>query len=353
MNIGKVSMSPRFCLMITGLILFAIVAISGCFSPALPDSAVPPTTALTTVRVSYLPTISYGPLFIAKEEGYFARQGITVEFEKFQGGSVALPSLINGDIAVSSGTVNPSIINAISQGAHIRVVADKGRNSPGYSCNASGLMVRRDLSESGALTKLSDLKGKKIVVPSGEDYTLARILQSGNLTADDIEIVILDFPSSVVALQNGAIDAAVLTEPFVTKAMDSKVAVMLLPTEVYTPDFPHPLLYGSAFLDKDPELGRRFMVAYLEGARQYNLGKTERNLEILSNYTHIDRDLLQRTCWMPVAMDGYQPRQPFRDQIDWEYANKKIARIPDDDQIFDTSFIDYANGVLANTSEAR
>mgnify|MGYP001366548295 CR=1 FL=1 len=345
-------MSSPCCLIFTGLILLAFVSVPACISPAPSGSAVTPATALTTVKVSYLPTISYGPLMIAREEGYFARQGIDVEFEKFQGSSLALPSLINGDIAVASGTVNPSLINAIAKGAHVRIVADKGRNAPGYSCNASGLMVRQDLYESGTLTTISDLKGKKVVVPSGEDYTLARILQRGNLTADDIELVVLDFPSAVVALQNGAIDAAVLSEPYVTKAMDSRAAVMLLPTEVYTPDNPHPILYGPAFLDKDPELGRRFMVAYLEGARQYNLGKTERNVEIISNYTKIDRELLQRTCWMPISSDGSQPRQPFRDQIDWEYAKGQISVNPEDDQIFDTSFIDYANGVLANTSRA-
>jgi NitT/TauT family transport system substrate-binding protein len=344
-------MSSKCCLIITGLILLAIVTVPACISPAPPATAVPPPTALTTVRVSYLPTISYGPIFIAREEGYFARQGINVEFEKFQGGSVALPSLINGDIAVTSGNVEPSIINAITKGAHVRIVADKGRNSPG-SCNASGLMVRRDLYESGALTRIADLKGKKIMVPGGSDYTLYRILQRGNLTSDDIDIVVLDFPSAFTALQNGALDAAILSEPYITDAVDSRAAVMLFPTEVYTPDLPHPLYYGPAFLDRDPELGRRFMVAYLEGARQYNLGKTERNIEILSNYTHIDRDLLQRTCWMPVAADGYQPRQPFREQIDWLYANNQISLRPDDDQIFDTSYIDYANSVLANTTDA-
>lgn len=345
-------MSSKCCLIITGLILFALVTVPACISPAPPATAVPPPTALTTVRVSYLPTISYGPIFIAQEEGYFARQGINVEFEKFPGGSVALPSLINGDIAVTSGNVEPSIINAIAKGAHVRIVADKGRNTPGYSCNASGLMVRRDLYESGALTRISDLKGKKIMTPGGDDYTLHRILQRGNLTSDDIDIVVLDFPSAFAALQNGALDAAILSEPYITEALESNSAVMLLPTEVYTPDLPHPLYYGPAFLDKDPELGRRFMVAYLEGARQYNLGKTERNIGILSNYTHIDRNLLQRTCWMPVAADGYLPRQPFRDQIDWLYADKQISIRPDDDQIFDTSYIDYANGVLANTSNA-
>lgn len=346
-------MSSKCCLIITGLILLALAAIPACVSPAPQTSAVPPTTALTTVKVSYVPTISYGPLMIADAEGYFARQGIVVDFEKYPGDSAALPALINGDIAVSSATVKPSIINAIAKGAHIRIVADKGRNVPGYPCNASGLVVRRDLYESGALTGISDLKGKRIMLPSGEDYTSAQILQRGNLTPHDIDVVVLDFPSAVVALQNGAIDAALLSEPYITQALDSKAAVMLLPTEVYSPDYPHPILYGTAFLDKNPELGKRFMVAYLEGARQYNLGKTERNIEILSNYTHLDRDLLQRTCWMPVAPDGYQPHKPFRDQIDWAYANGQITTKPDDDQIFDTSFIDYANGVLANTSDTR
>ena len=72
--------------------------------------------------------------------------------------------------------------------------------------------------------------------------------------------------------------------------------------------YAYPLYYGPAFLDKDPELGRRFMVAYLQGVKQYNEGKTERNLEILQNYTRLDRDLLKQD----LLADDCRRRSVFR-----------------------------------------
>ena len=120
---------------------------------------------MTTVKVAYLPLISNAPLFIAKDEGYFARQGINVEFEKFQSGAATLPALINGDIAVSGGALSPGLFNAIAKGAHVRIVADKGSAVPG-SCTASGVVVRRDLAQDGKVTNVSDLKGRKVMASS-------------------------------------------------------------------------------------------------------------------------------------------------------------------------------------------
>ena len=60
------------------LIIVMTVLISACVTQA------PQSPEMTTVKVAYIPLISNAPLFIAKEEGYFARQGINVEFEKFQ-----------------------------------------------------------------------------------------------------------------------------------------------------------------------------------------------------------------------------------------------------------------------------
>jgi hypothetical protein len=47
-----------------------------------------------------------------------------VEFEKFQSATTALPALINGDVAVSGGTLSPGLVNAITKGAHVHIVAD-------------------------------------------------------------------------------------------------------------------------------------------------------------------------------------------------------------------------------------
>jgi len=345
-----IPVKPR--LLIIGLILFAAVIATACVSQIPTDSPVPTTPAMTTVRVAYLPLMSNGPLFIAKEEGYFTQQGINVEFEKFQSATTALPALINGDIAVSGGQVSPGLVNAVTKGAHVRIVADKGRASPG-SCVAQGLMVRRDLFESGVVTKASDLKGRRIMANSEQSYGISRILDMGNLTNDDVEMVNMDFASGAVALSNGGIDAGYLSEPYVTQVNNSRSAVMLIPAQAYSPDWPAPLYYGPAILDKDPELGKRFMVAYLQGVKQYNQGKTERNLAILGNYTKLDRELLNQSCWMAVSNDGDLPRKPVREYLDWMYKNNKIDKNPDDDQLFDMSYVNYANAVLGNTTNGR
>lgn len=334
------------------LVVVLILSMTGCVSMAPPGSPATPAPAMTTVRVAYLPVVSNAPLFLAKEEGYFAGQGINVEFEKFQSAATALPALVNGDIAVSGGGISPSFVNAIARGVHVRIVADKGRNSPG-ACNASGLVVRTDLFENGVITKPSDLKGRKIMAANEAAYRLSRILQMANLSKNDVETVTMDYASAVVALKNNAIDGADLTEPYITEALDTRTAVMLIPTSVCTPDYATPLFYGPAMLDRDPDLGRRFMVAYLQGVRQYNLGKTKRNLDIISDYTGLDRDLLQRSCWLPVDPSGEVPEKPVRDYLDWMYENNQTQQDLPDDQVFDRRYVVYANEILDTMTDTR
>jgi NitT/TauT family transport system substrate-binding protein len=146
------------------------------------------------------------------------------------------------------------------------------------------------------------------------------------------------------------IDAGVLTEPYITEAKNSGSAVILLPGDKYIRDTPFPLYFGPLFLEKNPELGRKFMVAYLQGVKQYNAGKTERNLEILSNYTRLDRELLIECCWLQIAEDGTLPHEPVMEYMDWLYANQLISQKLGEDQIFDMTYVNYANGVLRNTT---
>lgn len=325
------------------LLLFLLI-ISGVLIAACSTQA-PQTTELTTVRVAYLPLISNGPLFIAEEEGYFARQGIDVEFEKFQNTAAALPLLIDGEIVASGGSLTPGLVNSIVRGAHVRIVADKGRMAPGF-CNSTALMVRKDLFDKGIVRSAADLKGRKVMGSSDQTYGIFRSLALGNLTTADVEIIDLDYPSALVAFNNGAIDAGLIVEPYITQALNSRAAVVLVPAKDYYPDYPTPLYFGPAFLDKNPDLGRRFMVAYLQGVQQYNEGKTERNLAILMNYTHLDREMLNQSCWVAINGDGSVIRQPVREYIDWMYENKKITQKLEEDQLFDMSFVTYANTAL-------
>lgn len=322
------------------LVLVSGLVFCGCLSMSEAPSK--------TVRVAYQPTTTNGPLYIAQEEGYFARQGISVEFVKTQNPSAALPLLVSGEVAVSTGPMKIGLLNALIKGEHVRIVADKGRVTPG-SCTAYALMIRQDLFDTGIVTKVSDLKGRKIAVRDS-DYDLYKALAVGNLTRDDVDVIDMDFTSIVPAFKNGAIDAALVAEPYITLAGNNQAAVVLVPGADFLAGWPFPLYYGPAILDKDPDLGRRFMVAYLQGVETYNEGKTDRNLMIMANYTHLDRDLLNQTCWYYVEPDGYLPPQSVREFADWMYTHKKISQNISNDQLLDMSYADYANGILKNAT---
>lgn len=347
MSLRRVSIVLLISVVLAVLITACVSPAPAPAAPAVNSTASPQPPALTTVRVAYTPTTSFGPIYIAMDEGYFSRQGIQIELVKTVSSAASLPLLLSGDIAVASGPLKIGFINVIAKDEPVRIVADKGRISP--SCTVYALMVRRDLSDSGNVTRVSDLRGRKIAARDS-DYDLYRVLALGNLTKNDVDTVDMDFPTTITAFRNGAIDAGLVTEPYITQAVENGTAVVLVPSQQFVPDFPVPLYYGSALLEKNPELGRKFMIAYLQGVRQYNEGKTPRNLDIIANYTGLNRELLNRTCWYTIATDGRISTQPEREYLDWMHANNMTDQTLNDSQLYDMSYVDYANGVLQNST---
>jgi len=84
---------------------------------------------------------------------------------------------------------------------------------------------------------------------------------------------VMAFPTIVTAFENRAIEGAVVTEPYVTAIMERGNAVILSSSKDTVPDFPTPIFFGPSILDKNKDVGKRFMVAYLKGVRAYNLGE--------------------------------------------------------------------------------
>ena len=77
------------------------------------------------------------------------------------------------------------------------------------------------------------------------------------------------------------------------------------------------LAYGNRLLNEDPELGRRFMRAYLRGVRRFNEGKTARNVVILSRYTKLPPEVIRRACWITIASDGRIDPAAVQPLLDW------------------------------------
>jgi NitT/TauT family transport system substrate-binding protein len=334
-----------------GCLLIALL-VTAC-APAGVEQNQPESVAL---KVGILPYISYAPFFIATEEGHFAEQGLQVELVRPGNVSEAIVALVQGDLDVAGGTVNCGYLNAMARGAKIRYVADKSYVSP-TSCTYAAFIARRALVEAGELDNPAQLSGRRIAIPdsiraSVLGYYIEAMLKTTDLTLDDIKIVNLPSPAQMEALEEGTVDLILTGEPWVSRILNAGHAVLWMPVQQVVPDYQHAtILYGHTLLEEHPDAGRRFMVAYLKAVRQYNQGKTERNLEIVAEYTGLERELLDQLCLPPIRNDGRINVDSVLDFQAWAVEKGYLDSPVTEEQFWDPSFVEYANEVLGASSQ--
>ena len=305
------------------------------------------------MKVFLAPYLSFAPFFIAQEEGYFADQGLQIEFVKMKTSAEAIPALAQGELDVAAGTIKTGTLNAMARGAKIKVVADKGYIAP-TGCTSTALMARRALAEAGELDGPAELQGRRIAIepPTLEGYYVEKLLNTAGLTLDDVETVDIPTPAELEALEKGTIDLTGTSEPWVTRILQAGHGVIWMPAQEVIPDLQWALIaYGPTLLDDNPDAGRRFMVAYLKAVRQYNQGKTERNLELLAEFTGLEQELLTQACWLQFRHNGEINVQSVLDFQAWALEKGFLDRVVTEDQFWDSSFIEHANEVLGASSQ--
>ena len=295
------------------------------------------------------PYISFAPWQIAEEEGFFNKQGLQIEFVKIIDSVEALPTVIKGDLDVMADVFYPSYLNAIARGAKIKIVADRGYLSP-TGCTYSAIMARRTLVEEGKLNNISQLKGRRVAVTqvaSIMGYFLEKILNQEGLTLGDVEHITLPLPARMAAFEKGSIDLTFVSEPWISRMLETGHAVIWKPAQHLIPNLQFAfVMYGPTLLEKNPDAGKQFMVAYLKGVRQYNQGKTKRNLEIIAKHTGLDREFLQKCCWQALRNDGQINIDSILDYQSWALKRGFLDKLVPPSQFWDPNFIEYANKIL-------
>jgi NitT/TauT family transport system substrate-binding protein len=227
----------------------------------------------TTVKVASAGIASDIGFFIADKKGYFRDEGLDVQLTQMANSPQMIGPLGMGQLDVGAGTVAAGLYNAVSQNIAIRVVADKGSMRKGYGF--SGLMVRKDLVDSGRFKTYKDLKGMKLAVGtfgSANASAMNEALKKGGLKWSDAgEIVALTFPQHIVAFQNKAIDAGMTNEPTATQAAQNGFAVRIAGNdEIYPNQQTAVVLYSETFARERAPQALRFMRAYIKAVRDYN-----------------------------------------------------------------------------------
>jgi NitT/TauT family transport system substrate-binding protein len=274
--------------------------------PSAPSEATATPEPPIRLKVAFSNYASNSPVYIAFREGYFEDAGLEVEFVSLASSNEMYPALAAGQVDVVPWTLSAALFNAAAEGIDIKYVADKGYSNPD-SCSADAWVASRQALAAG-LSDFTTLKGVTIAGTRGSisEYSMDLMLAQGGLKTEDVEYIqINENAAKVEALRSGSVDLVALGEPWITLALKQDAAEIWVR---YSDILPNQSLafisYGPGILDGNHEAGVRFMMGYLRGVEQFNQGKTDRNIELIAEFTKISADDLRDVCWNSFKPDG-------------------------------------------------
>jgi NitT/TauT family transport system substrate-binding protein len=320
-------------------VLVVALLLAACSAPGTSRTTSPGRVRL---KVLVLPSLSSAPMLVAADGGYFAREGLEIEFVKVTRSTEALLALSSGKLDVWTGSVSVALLNVIGRDAGVRIVADGGFVAPA-GCAYGALVARRSLVERREVTGPASLRGRRVALNpnSSPGYVVETLLGRSGLSLADITVADVPEGAAVAeALASGAIDAAFVWEPWVSRIVQAGTGTVLVPASDVVPDYQHLVTaYGPSLLKGAPDVGRRFLAAYLRGVAQYAEGKTARNVAVVARHTGLDDALLRSACWPSVRGDG---RVGVRSMLDFQAwgvrRNLLDAELPPN-RLWDADFV--------------
>lgn len=309
---------------------------------------------LQPVKVAKSAFLTNAPIIIGNAEGYFAREGIRLQFVDLPNTSVqALPALGRGVVDVVSATLSVGYFNAIASGADLRIVADRGHFEP-RGCESFGVVGRRSLFGDRPVGA-AELRGRRFALNAvGQTgYLAARYLKQFGMRLSDITVVRLPATAERHALDEGTIDVVARSDPFFFHLMQGGHRLLAGGNALAPGSHLAVLVFGPSLLRGDRDLGLHFMTAYLRSVRKTNEGATARNMALVSRSLGLDTSDLRRMCWPSTRADGAVNMRSLIEYQQWGLEIGQLSKILDSTQVADPTFAARAAQALDAEANSR
>ena len=306
------------------------------------------------VKIGVLKLTSSAPVFIGVEKGFFREQGIEPELVYFQAAAPIATALAAGQLDVGATGLTAALYNIVLGGEKLWIVADKGREWPGYPLVA--IVVQKDLWD-GGLRSVKDLRGKRIGVTqlgSTFHYHIGNILEKDGLTLADVKIVPLQaMPATMEALKGKQVDAILVPQPFPGAAEAQGFGrIMAWAGDLYP--WQIAAIFYSGKLAADRARAVAFMKGYVKASRYYfDAALVQKNgriapgahyddvVDITARYTGARPEIIK--LGFPYQdRNGWLLLPDIQRQMNWWTANGFMKKPLPLSSIVDTSFVEEA-----------
>jgi NitT/TauT family transport system substrate-binding protein len=214
-------------------------------------------------------TATYVPLYLAVDDGLFAKEGLQVELLAFRGGSDLIKAVVSGSADV--GVVSlAEVTSAIAAGQSMKAFYG-GFNVPAFDWYAVP-----------SIHSIAEAKGKRFGVTqygSSTDFLTRYALASKGLDpARDVQIVQGgDSPTRLAAMQAGQIDVNIFAPPDTFVAAERGYTRILRQKDL-APDYPYHV-FGAmeTFITGHPNTLKALLRGFILGLREPNAANRGRS----------------------------------------------------------------------------
>lgn len=195
-------------------IAFALATISS--TAGLPGSA-----QAEPLRIFYFTWVGFGPLFVAQDKGFFAKEGLEVSLIRNDDHTAAFAGLAAGHVHAVAGGLQDAVVFSEPNEDPLQcvLVNDDTRG-------ADGIVASKHIRS------IADLKGKAVTVDFGSSsqFYLNTLLKEAGLSEGDLEVVDLEGDAAGEAFLLREVDAAVTCEPWLSQAKNAPHGHLLTDT---------------------------------------------------------------------------------------------------------------------------
>ncbi|MCX7004770.1 MAG: ABC transporter substrate-binding protein [bacterium] len=258
------------------LILFAFVllCLSGCDQK---PNQTPGTSAPRQYRIGLGPWVGFGPLYLARDKGFFEEEGIKVEL-------IVLTGVAERNSALKAGR-----IDALAAPVDYFVLA-AGNNLPATivmaideSTGGDGIVAKKSVQT------IEDLSGKRVAVQRGlpGEFFLRALLQQKGVNFNELKTEDMETAQAGAAFLADKVDAAVVWEPWLSKAREEGGGHVLASTKEFPNLIVDCLAFNQDVLKRSPADVVKIVKAIFKAIEFWKANAEEAN-KIMAPYFQVD-----------------------------------------------------------------
>ena len=287
------------------VIVLLYFALAACAPASQPPSAP------VKLRIAVLPILDTLPMYVAAEQGYFAENGVEVEFLPVAS-APERDSLIQAGQA--DGMVNELISALFYNQEEIRIQVVRYART----ATAEDPLFRILVSKDSGITNLEDLKEVEIGISEGTviDYLTDRLLQAEGFSDAEIKTIqVPAIPERMALLDAGNLDAAVLPDPLSSLAIQNGASVIIDDTRY--PEFGFSVIsFTTAAINENPDAIRGFLSALEKAVADINSNPDQWD-SLLSDKNLVPGPVRGAYTIPTFPVKGIPSEAQFNDAVSW------------------------------------